>query len=75
VLVAQGVADELVLPELQSRFVTARCQAGRVIDYRRYAGRDHLSLVAGDSALVAELMAWTRERFDGMPSEGTCRER
>lgn len=75
VLVAQGLADELVLPEVQSRFVAARCQAGRVIDYRRYAGRDHLSVVAGDSPLAGELVAWTRERFAGVPAEGACRER
>jgi alpha-beta hydrolase superfamily lysophospholipase len=72
VLVAQGVADALVLPEVQSRFVAARCQAGRVIDYRRYAGRDHLSLVAGDSALVKDLVEWTQQRFAGAPAEGVC---
>jgi hypothetical protein len=75
VLVAQGLADELVLPEVQSRFVAARCQAGRVIDYRRYAGRDHLSVVEGDSPLGGELVEWTRQRFDGVPAEGVCRER
>jgi hypothetical protein len=73
VLVAQGLSDELVLPELQSRFVAARCQAGRVIDHRRYAGRDHLSLVAADSPLVIDLMAWTQARFDGTAPAPACR--
>jgi len=75
VLVAQGLADELALPEMQSRFVAACCQAGRVIDYRRYAGCDHLSVVAGDSPLVGELVAWTQQRFVDALAEGVCGQR
>jgi hypothetical protein len=58
---------------VQSRFVAARCQAGQVIDHRRYAGRDHLSLVAADSPLVKDLMAWTQARFDGTAAAPVCR--
>jgi hypothetical protein len=72
VLIAQGLSDELVLPDVQSRFVAARCQAGQVIDYRRYAGRDHLSVVAGDSPLTRELVAWTQLRFAGAPADSAC---
>jgi hypothetical protein len=74
VLIAQGLADELVLPDVQSRFVAARCQAGQVIDYRRYAGRDHVSVVTGDSPLTQELVAWTQLRFAGAPAESACRD-
>jgi len=73
VLVAQGLADALVLPELQSRFVAARCRAGQAIDYRRYAGQDHLSLVAEDSPLTPDLVAWTQLRFAGASADAACR--
>lgn len=73
VLVAQGEADDLVLPEVQKRYVTARCSAGQKIDFRTYAGRDHISVVASDSPLAAELLSWTRERFEGKDAEGDCK--
>jgi alpha-beta hydrolase superfamily lysophospholipase len=72
VLIAQGEADDLVLPRVQQMYVTARCRAGQPIDYRGYAGRDHLSVVAPDSPLAADLLAWTRDRFGGKPSQNTC---
>lgn len=71
-LLAQGAADDLVDAQVQARFVAGRCAAGQAIDSRRYAGRDHLSLVAADSPLTAELMAWTRERFAGAPAPPQC---
>jgi alpha-beta hydrolase superfamily lysophospholipase len=71
-LIAQGLADDLVLPDLQSRFVARRCRDGQVVDYRQYAARDHLSLVAPDSPLTADLVAWTRERFAGSAAPATC---
>jgi alpha-beta hydrolase superfamily lysophospholipase len=73
VLVAQGGADDLVLPSLQSRYVAARCAAGQPIDYRLYAGRDHVSLVTNHPALDADLIAWTRDRFAGLPDTPNCR--
>jgi acetyl esterase/lipase len=73
VLIAQGEADDLVLPGVQKRFVTARCSAGQKIDFRTYAGRDHVSVVAADSPLAPELVSWTRDRFEGKAAEGGCK--
>jgi alpha-beta hydrolase superfamily lysophospholipase len=73
VLIAQGEADGLVLPEVQKRFVAARCSAGQKVDFRTYAGRDHVSVVAADSPLAPELISWTRDRFEGKPADGNCR--
>jgi hypothetical protein len=42
-LIAQGLADTLVLPQIQSEFVRRRCGAGQILEYRAYAGQDHLS--------------------------------
>lgn len=70
--IAQGKADDLVLPEIQDGYVAARCAAGQAIDYRTYAGRDHISLLAADSPLTADLVAWTRDRLSGSPAPTSC---
>jgi alpha-beta hydrolase superfamily lysophospholipase len=72
VLIAQGGDDDLVPASLQYRYVAARCAAGQPIDYRAYRGRDHVSLVTGNAALDADLIAWTRDRFAGAPDTPNC---
>lgn len=72
VLLAQGAADDLVRPEIQTRFVASRCAAGQVLEYVRYAGRDHLDVVAADSPLVPRLVDWTRARFARAPGPTAC---
>lgn len=71
-LVAQGATDTLVLPDIQRAYVKRRCSAGQALTYRELAGRDHLSLVAADSPLVPELLAWTQDRFKQRPFVGGC---
>lgn len=71
-LIAQGEIDDLVLPEVQKRYVNARCSAGQRIDFRTYPGRDHVSVVAPDSPLAPELIQWTRDRVEGKPARNTC---
>jgi hypothetical protein len=73
VFIAQGAADDLVLADVQSRYVAARCAAGQDIDYRIYAGRDHVSLVTDHPALDDDLIAWSRDRFSGVPGTPNCR--
>jgi alpha-beta hydrolase superfamily lysophospholipase len=70
--VAQGDSDDLVRPEVQTRWVARRCAAGQALEYRRYAGRDHLSLVAPDSPYIDDLARWTDERFGGKPAPNGC---
>lgn len=72
VLIAQGGDDDLVPASLQYRYVAARCASGQPIDYRLYRGRDHVSLVAGNTALDNDLIAWTRDRFAGVPDTPNC---
>lgn len=72
VLIGQGLADDLVLPDVQDAFVAARCAAGQAIDYRRYAGRNHLTLLAEDSPAVRDLLDWTAARFGGAPAAANC---
>ncbi|CCH80053.1 conserved membrane hypothetical protein [Nostocoides japonicum T1-X7] len=71
-LIAQGASDTLVLPAAQDEYVQRRCAAGGRVDYRVYAGRDHVGLVAADSPLVPDLLRWTQDRLDGRPARSTC---
>jgi hypothetical protein len=72
VLIAQGLTDALVLASVQARFVQERCEAGQVLEYRTYQGRDHLGLIASDSPLADDLVQWTRERLAGTPPPERC---
>lgn len=71
-LLAQGLADPLVLPTAQEAYAAARCAAGGLVDYRTYAGRGHVEVIDPDSPLIPELIAWTQARFAGQPAETTC---
>lgn len=72
VFLAQGTLDDLVLPATQDAYVAERCAAGQAIDYRRYADRDHVGIVAADSPFVDDLVAWTRARFAGERGTARC---
>ncbi|MGB8397298.1 lipase family protein [Bradyrhizobium sp.] len=72
ILIAQGASDDVVSPEVQTRFVAVRCAAGQPIDYRLYRERDHVSLVANHPAIDADLIAWTRDRLAGRPATPNC---
>ena len=69
---AQGASDPLILPEVQAQFVSNLCASGQVVEYHTYAGKDHLSVVAADSPLIPDLLAWTQARFAGDPAATAC---
>lgn len=71
-LIAQGAADSIVPRHGQDAFVTGLCDAGQQVDYRVYAGADHMPLVEPGSALIPELFAWTTARFGGKPVAKGC---
>jgi len=73
-LIAQGDDDDLVLPDVQARFVQQRCAAGQSLEFMRYVGRDHISIVAPDSALTGDLVEWTQQRLARTATPGGCRE-
>ncbi|ALV46221.1 hypothetical protein MB46_12735 [Arthrobacter alpinus] len=70
--VAQGAADPLVIPAVQDAYIAARCKAGQELEYKKYAGKDHMSVVAPDSPLIADLLSWTQDRIEGLPATGNC---
>jgi alpha-beta hydrolase superfamily lysophospholipase len=71
-LIAQGLSDPLVLPNVQEQFVKQRCAAGQSLEYRTYKGRDHVGVVAPDSPLISDLICWTQDRFAGGPQQSGC---
>jgi uncharacterized membrane protein HdeD (DUF308 family)/alpha-beta hydrolase superfamily lysophospholipase len=72
-LLAQGESDTLITPSAQEAYVAQRC-ASRPgsVDYRTYAGRDHVGLVTVGSPLIPDLLDWTSRRFAGVPAAATC---
>lgn len=64
-LLAQGAEYSLVVPSSQDDYVRNACPAGEDIDYRVYAGHDHVPLVQTDSRLIPEFFGWTAKRFAG----------
>ena len=72
-LIAQGLADTLVLPSAQETYVRRLCGQGRQVDYRTYRGYDHLSVVsASASPLIPDLLAFTQDRIAGKPETPGC---
>ena len=71
-LIGQGTADTLITPAAQAEYVETRCAQGQPVDYRTYQGRDHVGLMHADSPAIADLLAWTDERFSLVAPTDTC---
>jgi pimeloyl-ACP methyl ester carboxylesterase len=71
-LIAQGKADDLVLPTIQDDYVKQRCDAGQSLEYRTYEGKDHVGVVGADSLLNQDLLTWTLDRLAGTPQATGC---
>ena len=71
-LIGQGANDPLVLPDVQAAFANRLCETGNLVDYRAYADRDHVGVVAADSPLLPELAEWTAQRFADEPTGSPC---
>jgi hypothetical protein len=71
-LIAQGLADPLVLPSVQAQYIRQRCAAGQKLDYLTYPGRGHVGLVAADSPLIPALTSWTKDRLARKPAPDNC---
>ncbi|WP_290050099.1 lipase family protein [Nocardia nova] len=72
VFIGQGTADTLVVPSAQDGYVAQRCRAGYAVDYRTYPNLGHLQVVEPESPAIADLIAWTAERFARRPAANTC---
>ncbi len=74
-LIGQGLADVVVYPQVNDTYVDERCAAGQSLEYWRVPDRDHGGIVAPDSPITDELVAWTQDRVDGTPQASGCQRR
>lgn len=86
VVIAQGLADYVVLPAATASYVEARCKTndsntaqkpprtsmGTSIEYWTLSNMDHLTIVLPGTPLDAPLVKWTRARFAGDPPARGC---
>ncbi len=71
-LIAQGQADPLILPSVQTAFAHELCTSGERLEYRTYPGLDHVPLVQPGSPLIPYLFSWTENRFTRAPAPSNC---
>lgn len=72
VLILQGGADDLVLPDIQERYAESRCAEGQALEFTLYGGRDHLSIVADDSPAADYALNWSKRRISGSGWISNC---
>ena len=65
ILVAWGMRDQVIPPELPERFVAELCEAGVDVRWVPYGAADHRSLISPFSPFLPTLMRWSEARFDG----------
>lgn len=69
VLITQGAADRLVLPQVTRAYVQRLCSTGSRVTYVEMPGVKH-GFIGSDSALQA--VDWMSDRFEGKPAPSTC---
>ena len=69
-LIAQGMTDTLVRPEVTSAFVERQCAAGTVIAYHEYPGVGHFQVRA---VAAPDVRDWLLARVGGDPDPSECR--
>jgi acetyl esterase/lipase len=68
-LVAQGLADQIIVPGVTTTWVSARCDAGAPTDWLTYPDVNHPAVVGPGGT---DALSWTLARFDGEASPGSC---
>src|SRR5262249_50559938 len=71
-LIAQGLADVIVLPAATDAYVKERCTAGQQLEYWTFPTRDHRDIVRPGTPLDEPLVAWTAARFANEPQAKGC---
>jgi hypothetical protein len=71
-LILQGDTHSVVDSAETTTFVRQRCAAGQSLEYRTYAGQDHMGVGAPDSLLNEDLLRWTQGRLAGLPQPAGC---
>jgi len=74
-LIAQGLADVVVLPAATQEYVDNRCAAGQQIEFWKVAGRDHGGIVQPGTPIEEPLVAWTTARFSNEKQASGCTQK
>jgi hypothetical protein len=69
--VAQGSADNVVLPAWNDTAVADACRIGDTVQYTKYAGAGHPALPAAE----VDVVTWLDGRFAGAPASDNCARR
>ena len=72
VVIAQGLSDIVVPSRATDAYVGERCSAGQRLEYWRFAGRDHGTIVQPGTPLEELLIRWTTARFANEPQATGC---
>jgi pimeloyl-ACP methyl ester carboxylesterase len=72
VVIAQGLADNVVPPAATDAYVEERCSAGQRLEYWTFVGRDHFTIVQPGTPLEELLIRWTTARFANEPQASGC---
>jgi hypothetical protein len=70
-LVAQGLADTLVRPEITEQYVQGQCAAGASIALATYEGVGHFQV---RTVAAGEVVGWLLDRLAGTPATSGCSE-
>jgi Secretory lipase len=68
-LVAQGLSDTIVRPEVTATYVRAQCEAGATIQYDTYPGVGHFEVRTAAAPTVRD---WLLARLRGTPVDPGC---
>jgi pimeloyl-ACP methyl ester carboxylesterase len=71
-VVAQGLADNVVPPPATNAYVDERCASGQRLEYWTLAGLDHGAIVQPGTSLDGPLIEWTAARFASEPQRAGC---
>lgn len=75
VVIAQGLTDVVVPTAATDDYVAQRCSAGQRLEYWKFEGRDHGSIVQAGTPLDGPLIEWTTARFAGEPPASGCEQK
>ena len=75
VLVVQGLADAVVLPAATDAYVNGRCASGQRLEYWKFPGLDHSTIVEPGTKLAEPLVKWTSARLANKPQANGCSQK
>lgn len=71
-LIAYGQEDEVIPASIQQDYVEMLCASGQPLEHQPYPGKDHMSVLAEESTLPADLAQWTSARLERLPIQDWC---